>query len=94
MNSHSLLDIATRAVAICSVLYTILPPFEVFNDFPSVQKFYKVLLAFVGGIAVNARSKVYPSLSTSNGNTTSQAASSAIVPGPLPNGQTPKADKS
>jgi len=80
LTMHDWIDIGTRAVAVCSVLYSILPPFELFGDYPSLQKAYKLFLGIIGSLAVNGRSKLYPSLSTNNGNTTSQAASAAVTP--------------
>ena len=77
LSAHDWFDIFTRLSVGCSILYSVLPPFEVWSDFPSAQKYYKLLLAFVGGIAINARSKVYPAISTNSGNTTSPAAQSA-----------------
>jgi hypothetical protein len=43
-----------------------LPPWDAdaFQPFPSFVKFYKVLIYVVGYVAVNARSTVYPSIST------------------------------
>lgn len=67
MHTHNLLDIATETVAVCSVLHTVLPPWEAFNDFPAVQKYYKLLIYVIGYMALNGRSTVYQGISTKNG---------------------------
>jgi hypothetical protein len=64
--SHSYYDIAAGAVGVCSILHTILPPWEFLNDFPRAQKVYKVLIYLVGYIALNARSAVYKTISIQN----------------------------
>lgn len=63
---HHWLDIITRTVFIASIAHTILPPWDadVFQPFPTFVKFYKVLVYLVGYVAINARSTVYPSIST------------------------------
>ena len=50
-------------IAVSSFLHTLLPPWEVFNDFPRVQKVYKVLIYTVGYLALNARSTLYQNIS-------------------------------
>ena len=67
------LKILTEVVAGSSVVHTILPPWEAFNDFPVAQKYYKLLVYIVGYIALNGRSTVYPSLSTKSGSQPSLA---------------------
>lgn len=71
-----LLKVITEIVAGASVLHTVLPPWEAFNDFPSAQKYYKLLVYIVGYVALNGRSRVYPSLSTASGTKPSIAATS------------------
>lgn len=71
-----LLKVITETVAGASVLHTVLPPWEAFNDFPSAQKYYKLLVYIVGYVALNGRSRVYPSLSTASGTKPSIAATS------------------
>ena len=80
LTTHDWFDIGTRAVTVCSILYTVLPPYETFSDYPSLLKAYKLFLSILGSFAVNGRSRLYPSLSTNNGNSTSQAASAAVTP--------------
>lgn len=60
---HRIFDLVATLVLICSVLHTILPPWDVFNDFPRTQKYYKVVIYTVGYIALNARSTAYKQLS-------------------------------
>ena len=59
----SLWTIAAETVAVCSILHTFLPPWDFLNDFPRVQKYYKLLVYVVGYIAINGRSTVYKSIS-------------------------------
>lgn len=87
LSTHDWFDIGTRAVTVCSILYTVLPPYETFADYPSLLKAYKLFLSILGSFAVNGRSRLYPSISTNSGNTTSPAAQSA--PGG-PTGPAPK----
>lgn len=76
----TLWTIATNVITICSVLHTILPPWDFLNDYPRVQAAYKLFVYLVGYIAVNARSALYQSLSTSNGTKVSQAAKNGSTP--------------
>lgn len=62
-----LLKTGAEVVSGASILHTILPPWEAFNDFPTVQKYYKLLIYIVGYVALNGRSTVYPSVSTKDG---------------------------
>lgn len=71
MDPRLIVSICTRTVVGCSVLHTVLPPWEAFDDFPRAQKYYKLLIYFVGYIALNGRSTLYKSLSTNNGSKTS-----------------------
>jgi hypothetical protein len=66
--------LATEIIAGASLAHTILPPWEAFNDFPTAQKYYKLFVYIVGYIALNGRSRIYPSLSTESGSKTSAAA--------------------
>lgn len=57
--------IALRVVVASSVVHIFLPPYDVFNDFPRFQKYYKLFVAVVGYVALNARGKLiqaYPSV--------------------------------
>lgn len=73
MDAHHLVDIGTEAIAVCSVLHTILPPWEALNDFPTAQKYYKLAVYFIGYAALNGRSTVYRSISTKDGSQQSPA---------------------
>lgn len=68
-----LIKLGTTLVTVASFIHTILPPWEAFNDFPRVQKYYKVLVYIIGYAALNGRSTVYPSLSTNDGKQQSKA---------------------
>ena len=83
--SVDLVKVVTETVAGASVLHTILPPWEAFNDFPSAQKYYKLLIYIVGYVALNGRSTVYPSVSTKSGTQLSPA-SQAPIATPSPGG--------
>lgn len=50
----------------CSILHTLLPPWESFDGFPRFQPYYKVFIYIIGYIALNARSTVHTSISTKN----------------------------
>lgn len=60
-------------VTIASLTHNFLPPWELFNDFPRVQKGYKLFVYITGYIALNGRSTLYGSLSTKDGAQQSQA---------------------
>jgi hypothetical protein len=71
--SVDLLKIGTEVIAGASILHTVLPPWEAFNDFPTLQKYYKLVVYVIGYVALNARSTVYQSLSTNSGTKMSDA---------------------
>jgi hypothetical protein len=60
------INIITRVVFVASVAHTLLPPWDAdaFQPFPAFQKYYKVLIYLIGYVAINARSTVYPQIST------------------------------
>lgn len=72
--THSLVDLVTRIVLVCSLAHTLLPPWEVFADYPRLQKAYKLGLYLLGYIALNGRSTLYKSIGTNNGSQVSAAA--------------------
>lgn len=74
LHGHNLLDIGTETVAVCSILHTVLPPWEALSDFPAAQKYYKLLIFFIGYLALNGRSTIYKNISTDSGQTPSKAA--------------------
>lgn len=74
IDAHHWLDYGTEAIAICSILHTVLPPWEALSDFPTAQKYYKLAVYFIGYAALNGRSTVYRSISTKDGTQTSNAA--------------------
>lgn len=64
-----------RALAVCSVLHSLLPPWDwnaaFFSDFPDLQsgifrllknRWYKIFVQAVGVLALNGRSFVWPSI--------------------------------
>lgn len=67
VGAHEWTDIGLRMVAGAAVLHTFLPPWdaEVFQPFPTFQKYYKVFIYLTGYVALHARSTVYKSISTS-----------------------------
>lgn len=70
VNLHELKDIAFDVVVACSVLHTFLPPWdaEALKPFPTLQKYYRLLIYVVGYVGINARSTVYPIISINNPN--------------------------
>lgn len=58
--------LTTEVIAFSSLLHTILPPWDGFEDFPIFQKYYKVFIYVVGYAALNGRSTIYKSISTQN----------------------------
>jgi hypothetical protein len=59
----TLISWGTSVVTICSVLHSVLPPWDFLDDFPTAQKLYKVLIYLIGYAAMNGRSTVYKSIS-------------------------------
>lgn len=68
MDTHKIFDYVVGLSFVCSLLHSLLPPWDVLQDFPKAQKYYKVVVYIIGYLAVNARSTVYKSIST-NGST-------------------------
>ena len=68
-----LIKTGTEVVAGASLLHTLLPPWEVLNDFPRAQRYYKLFVYSVGYVALNGRSTVYSSVSTKDGTKPSDA---------------------
>lgn len=71
--SVDLIKLGTEIIAGASIAHTVLPPWEAFNDFPTMQKYYKLFVYIVGYVALNARSTLYPALSTASGTKPSDA---------------------
>lgn len=63
MLGHWIYDDVMGAVGLCSLLHSLLPPWEFLDDFPRAQKFYKVFIYVIGYVGINARSTVYQSIS-------------------------------
>jgi hypothetical protein len=55
MNVHQIFDIAAYTVAGASVLYTVLPPWEQFGQWPKFQSAYQFILIFLKAVAINGR---------------------------------------
>jgi hypothetical protein len=69
-----LVKIGTEIIAGASLLYTLIPPWEQFGDYPTFQKTYKFFILFLKAASLNARSAVYQSISTQSGTSPSPAA--------------------
>jgi hypothetical protein len=52
------LVIIPQIVTACTILHSVLPPWEIFADFPRVQKGYKVFIYTIGYVGGSARSSV------------------------------------
>lgn len=63
---HRIYDAVAGMVLICSLLYSVLPPYDGYGDFPRFQKFYKAFIFTIGHMGANARSSLYPSIPASN----------------------------
>jgi hypothetical protein len=63
---HWVFDYISGSVLVCSVLHTLLPPWDCLSDFPRAQKYYKLFVYIVGYIGINGRSTVYSLISVNN----------------------------
>jgi hypothetical protein len=68
MTFHSAKDLVVEIVAGCALLHTVLPPYDAdaLRPFPTFQKYYRLLIYFLGYIGLSARSTVYRSISIEN----------------------------
>lgn len=62
---HQLTDGVAYTVMVCSLLHTLLPPWDMLSDFPSAQRYYKLVVYIVGYVGLTGRSTVYKSISMS-----------------------------
>jgi len=60
------IELGLRICVGCSIAHNFLPPWDFLDDLPTAQKYYKALVYIIGYIALNGRSTVYRSISTSN----------------------------
>jgi hypothetical protein len=67
---HWVIDFVLSMIGVASLLHTFLPPWDVpaIAQFPRFQKGYRLFIYFVGYLAINARSRIWSSISTDNGN--------------------------
>jgi hypothetical protein len=56
--SQKVVEYATQLIVVCSFLHSALPPQSTFDDYPRIQKAYKVFVVLVGFVAVNWRGSV------------------------------------
>lgn len=70
VNLREVISVVESVIVGCSIAHTFLPPWdaEAIAQFPALQKWYRLLIYVIGYIALNARSTVYPSISTQNPN--------------------------
>jgi len=71
-------QIAEHVIVGASILHNFLPPWDFLNDYPQAQKAYKLVIYVVGYVALNARSTLYPSLSTKDGTQPSNLATKPV----------------
>lgn len=74
MNLHAAKDLAFDVVVSCSVLHTVLPPYDFLSDFPRLQKIYKATIYLIGYVSISARSAVWKQISTDSGTRVSDVA--------------------
>jgi hypothetical protein len=79
-----LFDVLSRTVVVCSLLHTFLPPWDFLAPWPRAQKVYRAIIYVIGYVAINARSTVYPSVSTDDGQHASQASLQTSANSPAP----------
>ncbi len=68
-----LFRIVTTVVFFSSILHNFLPPWDFLYEFPRAQRYYRLMIYIVGYTALNARSSMYPAISTKDGTTPSAA---------------------
>ncbi len=56
--------LAVHLIATCSILHSLLPPWDFLDPWPRAQKYYKAVIYVIGYMALNGRSTVYRSIST------------------------------
>jgi hypothetical protein len=64
--SVDIVKLGTEVIAGASILHTLLPPWDFLNDFPTLQKYYKLVVYVIGYVALNARSTLYQNISVNN----------------------------
>ncbi len=78
---HWLVDFVLASVVVSSILYSILPPFEKFNEYPRFQSGYKFFLIFLQAIAINGRGSLMKYYSSyKNGGQSGQADAQKTTP--------------
>lgn len=70
----SIWAVYANVVTVCTWLHNILPPWEFLDQFPTAQKYYKLLVYLIGYAAGSARSTIWSSISTNDGKQPSEAA--------------------
>jgi hypothetical protein len=58
---------AVHTIATCSVLHTLLPPWDFLDPWPRAQKYYRAAIYVIGYLALHGRSTVYRSISEGSG---------------------------
>lgn len=68
INLHEVKDVGLSVIAVCSVAHTFLPPWDAdaIKPFPRFQKAYRLVIYFLGYVAINFRSTVYKNISIHN----------------------------
>ena len=65
IHSHHIFDVVAGVVLVCSLVGSVLPPYEVFAFAPRFQVVYRIIVVFISTIgALNLRNlliKLYPS---------------------------------
>lgn len=53
-----IIHVALRVIVVASIVHVFLPSYETFDGFPRFQKYYKLFVAIVAWIALNARGQM------------------------------------
>jgi hypothetical protein len=77
IGAGTVLTVYAYIVMVSSHLHSLLPPWDgdAIKESPSFQKWYRLLIYFLGYAGASYRSSVYASISTDNGSHVSEAGS-------------------
>jgi hypothetical protein len=79
---HQLSDYAVYTSTAASILYSVLPTVETFNNYPRFQKAYGLTLSILKQVAINLRNVFNPAIKTDAGTKISEAGKIGQVANP------------